>query len=143
MIERGYSGRFVIAPEEKAALDQELLGRFENSKSFKWVDLRQINVSKIPRNIVNIIEGLTGGAKTITSFFAIKTVDYIPLHRHDADGEVYFGGFNARVALHDTNKNFIGEFDLADDVFTVTHVGEWHGTDCGCGFHTFFGVKFV
>lgn len=145
MKRQGFSGKFVLTPEEKAVLDRELLGEFERLKAFTVVDvnLRQVDIVKVPRDIQNKITGICGATGRITSFVAIKSSDYIPFHRHESDNEIYFYGKNASVRLFDSKNVAIGDHDIGNDDFAVTLMGEWHGTNWGSEPFTLFGVKFI
>ncbi|MBU4216347.1 hypothetical protein L6270_02150 [Candidatus Parcubacteria bacterium] len=145
MKQKGFGGKFVLTPEEKAILDREMLGEFERSKAFLVVDvnIRQVDISKVPRDIQNKIAALCGKTGTIISFVAVKTSDWIPSHRHKDDCEIYFYGKNASVRLFDVDQKIINDHDLGADDFAVTFKGESHGTNCGSGAHSVFGVKFT
>ena len=66
------------------------------------------------------------------------------IHQHTTDGEIYFGGANGTVLLLDDKEQEIGKFDLGDDTFTATTIGEWHSVTTGQNNEgaIFFGVKF-
>lgn len=134
-------GEIVLTPEEEVYLNRKLQEQFEKHKIFEGVEVNNLSLNEIPKDIQNKIRGIGG---TLTAFVAIKAEKEIPIHQHTADCEVYFGGSNGIVILLDTSKKEIGKFDLSKNSFTNTEIGEWHGVNSnGEQKVFFFGVKYV
>ncbi len=134
-------GEIQLSAEEMAYLDEARLGQFEKHPVLNGVEIRGLDIGLVPEGIKKILAIL--GAD-ITSFSAVRMQKEVPLHKHIADGEIYFGGANGVITLLDASRNEIGQFALADNSFAVTPIGEWHGVASGSeAGSTFFGVKFV
>jgi hypothetical protein len=136
-----HHGEMVLSDEERAYLDEAPNGKFEKHPVLNGVEVSALDIGKVPADILKRLNEL---GVAIASFSAIRIAKEVPLHKHTADGEIYFGGSNGTVTLLDGSKKEIGRFELGDKSFAVTPVGEWHAvtSDNERG-STFFGVKFT
>lgn len=136
-----HNGKLNLTDQEQELLLQEIQEQFEQHPTLKGVEIRNIDTGRIPASVQEKIEAVGG---SITSFSAVKIQKQVPLHKHTADGEMYFGDGDVSVRLLDASRNEIGTFELHDHAYTLTAIGEWHeATNQREMASTFFGVKFV
>lgn len=136
-----HDGTIDLSAEEQATLRKGLEGLFDPHPTFKGVEIKSLDAKSVPLQVQDRIQAIGGN---ITSFSAVRIQHEIPLHKHTTDGEIYFGGNDGMITLLDASRNEIGQFNLADNSFTLTTTGEWHGVkSTNEKGSTFFGVKFT
>ena len=129
-----YNGNFSLTKEEEKFLNEEILkGKFTPTSSFKGVEKIVFETTKIPTDILKKIKEIKGEDIIIDAFIILKIKAKekeefgIPIHLHDKNEEVYFGGDNGTVILLNNSGKEIGEFELNKNTFTTVSAGEQHG----------------
>jgi hypothetical protein len=135
----GRNGTATLTEEEIRYLEQEVSGKFDKHPAFAGVELKPLDISKVPESIALKIKNAGGRV----SFFAIvRTSKDVPVHKHAADGEIYFGGKDGVVTVIDSHEKQVGQYNLVKNEFTAITAGEQHGVQSESG-TTFFGVKYT
>ena len=106
------------------------------------VENLELEINDVPESIQNIIKQMGG---EITTFMGVKIGSEVPRHKHEEDGEIYFGGKRGITTI----KRLTGEevqVELSADRYSITKPGESHGVTRSDENDTtpiyFFGVKY-
>lgn len=115
-----------ITQQEKKILINELALEF-NPHPTMWevVLFRALDMQLIPKCILELVEN---SWCKITKFVAIKTREWVPVHQHTSNNEMYFFWSNVNVNLYDGIKRYIWTVDISNWYATVK-LWWWHGVD--------------